>query len=137
MSEEKKIFIDEDWKSQIAAEKEELQREAEEQTESPQPQPQPGEVPPASLEMLVTMFASEAMMALGQLPNPATGELSISLDHARYAIDMLQMLQEKTKGNLDPNEAKMLEDLLHQLRMLFVASQSPPLEDAPSIQPEG
>ncbi len=134
MSEEKKIFIDEDWKSQIAAEKEELQREAEEQTESPEPQQ--GEVPPASLEMLVTMFASEAMMALGQLPNPATGQLSISLDHARYAIDMLQMLQEKTKGNLDPNEAKMLEDLLHQLRMLFVASQSPP-EDTPSIQLEG
>jgi len=67
MSEEKKIIIDDDWKSQVAAEKEELKREAVEQpTESPQPQPQ--EMPPASFEMLMTMFATEAMAALGQLP---------------------------------------------------------------------
>ncbi len=126
MSDEKKIIIDDDWKSQVAAEKEELQREAQEQpSEAP---PQPGEMPPASLEMLLTMFASEAMIALGQLPNPANNQMSISLDHARYAIDMLEMLQEKTKGNLEPNEEKMLEDLLHQLRMLFVASQSAPAE---------
>ena len=134
MSEEKKIFVDEDWKSQIAAEKEELKREAKQHTESPEPQT--AAMPPASFEMLVTMFASEAMMALGQLPNPATNELSVSLEHARYAIDMLQMLQEKTQGNLEPNEAQMLEDLLHQLRMLFVASQSPP-ESKPTILPEG
>jgi len=52
-----------------------------------------------------------------------TNELSTNIEHARYAIDMLQMLEEKTKGNLEPNEAKTLEDLLHQLRMLFVAQQ--------------
>ena len=126
MSDEKKIIIDDDWKSQVAAEKEALQREAEEQPSKEVPQP--GEMPPASLEMLLTMFASEAMIALGQLPNPANNELTLSLDHARYAIDMLEMLQEKTKGNLEPNEEKMLEDLLHQLRMLFVSTQSAPTE---------
>lgn len=136
MSEDKKIIIDDDWKSQIAAEKEQLQREAEEQSNSPEAEPQPGEMPPASLEMLVTMFASEAMIALGQLPNPMTNELTISLEHAQYAIDMLQMIQEKTQGNLEANEAKMLEDLLHQLRMLFVASKSAPAS-SPEISPEG
>jgi len=120
MSEEKKIIIDDDWKSQVAAEKEELQREAEEQ---PTEAPQPMDMPPASFEMLMTMFATEAMAALGQLPNPVNNELSINIEHARYAIDMLQMLEEKTEGNLEPNEAKILEDLLHQLRMLFVAQK--------------
>jgi len=130
---EKKILIDDDWKSQVAAEKEELKREASEQpTEPPQPvPPSQQQMPPASFEMLMTMFATEAMTALGQLPNPINNELSINIEHARYAIDMLQMLEEKTKGNLDPNEAKTIEDLLHQLRMLFVASQS-----APATSPE-
>ena len=83
-------------------------------------------MPPASFEMLLTMFATEAMAALGQLPNPLTNEVSINLEHARYAIDMLQMLGEKTEGNLDAGEKKMLEDLTHQLRMLYVAANSPP-----------
>jgi len=125
---EKKILIDDDWKSQVAAEKEELKREAAEQPAEP-PQPMPPsqqQMPPASFEMLMTMFATEAMTALGQMPNPINNELSINIEHARYAIDMLQMLEEKTKGNLDPNEASTLESLLHQLRMLFVASQSGP-----------
>jgi hypothetical protein len=134
MSEEKKIIIDDDWKSQVAAEKEVLKQEAAEQPTEP---PQPMEMPPASFEMLMTMFATEAMAALGQLPNPVNNELSINIEHARYAIDMLQMLEEKTKGNLDPNEAKTIEDLLHQLRMLFVASQSaPPASPEQSISPE-
>jgi len=127
MSEEKKIFIDDDWKSQVAAEKAELEREAESQLAEPPPspsQPPSQEMPPASFEMLMTMFATEAMAALGQLPNPMTNEVSINIEHARYAIDMLQMLEAKTKGNLEPNEAKTLEDLLHQLRMLFVAQQT-------------
>jgi len=142
MSEEKKIFIDDDWKSQVAAEKAEFQREAEEQppqtqeTQSQETQTQetnpsqPQGMPPASFEMLLTMFATEAMAALGQLPNPINNELSVNIEHARYAIDMLQMLEEKTKGNLDPGEAKTLEDLLHQLRLLFVASQ-PSSPDSP------
>jgi len=119
MSEEKKIFIDEDWKTQVAAERDELQREAKEKPSETTP---PVEMPPASFEMLLTMFATEALVALGQMPNPVSNEIAVSLEHARYSIDMLQMLEEKTKGNLDPNEEKILEDLLHQLRMLFVSA---------------
>ena len=87
MSEEKKIIVDEDWKSQVAAEKEELQQEAQDKT-SPEAQ-----LPPASLELLLTTFATEAMVALGQLPNPVTKEVTTNLAHARYAIDMVEMLQ--------------------------------------------
>ena len=125
MSEEKKIIIDDDWKSQVAAEKEALKQEAatkSSETEKPAAD-QPPKMPPASLEMLVTTLATEAMVALGQFPNPATQEASVNPEHATYAIDMLAILQEKTKGNLTPDEEKMLTDLLHQLRMMFVAMQ--------------
>lgn len=124
MSEEKKIIIDDDWKSQVAAEKEALKQEpSDAEAESPEQLPQ---MPPASFEMLVTTLATEAMVALGQFPNPATQELSLSLDHASYAIDMLTMLEEKTKGNRTPEEETMMTQLLHQLRMMFVQVQETP-----------
>jgi len=142
MSDDKKIFIDDDWKSQVAAEKEAMKQEVAEtqqassddgssagpSSDSGQPAPgQPTAMPVASLEMLVTTLATEAMVALGQFPNPATQEISVSPEHASYAIDMLAMLEEKTKGNLTPAEETMVTDLLHQLRMMFVAvQQSPP-----------
>lgn len=134
--EEKKIIIDDDWKSQVAAEKEALKHEADEKKEqsaeddSPAAPPQPGQMPPASFEMLVTTFGTEAMVAMGQLPNPMTNEVSFSPDHASYAIDMLAMLKDKTKGNLNDAEESMIVDVLHQLRMSFIAvkQQTPPAQ---------
>ena len=125
MSEEKKIIIDEDWKSQVEAEKKAFEEEAGEQ-ESPAETASgasEAKMPPASLEMLVTSLATEALAALGQMPNPATNEVSTSPEHARYAIDMIEMLQQKTKGNLSSGEEDMFRDLLHQLRMLFITVQ--------------
>ncbi len=132
MSGEKKIFIDEDWKSQVEAEKEALSKETE--TDKPTA---PGlhELPPASFEMLVTTFASEAMVALGQLPNPFTNEHVLNWEHARYTIDMLQVLQDKTKGNLSTEEAAMLEALLHQLRLAFVTLQNEYGSQTPTVDP--
>ncbi len=121
MSDEKKIFIDEDWKSQVEKEKENFAQHA---ATEPAAEVDPYYLPPASFEMLVTTFASEAMVALGQLPNPFTNEHSISWEHARYTIDMLQVVQDKTKGNLSVDEATMLETLLHQLRLAFVTLQN-------------
>jgi hypothetical protein len=141
MSEEKKIIIDDDWKDQVAAEKEALKQEAQaspaadntaadntaadssaaDNTASGEALPA---MPPASFEMLVTTLATEAMVALGQFPNPATQETTVSTEHATYAIDMLSMLKEKTKGNVTDGEDTMLTDLLHQLRMMFIAVQA-------------
>lgn len=117
MADEKKIIIDEDWKSQVEAEKKALAQE-----EAAKPANQQ-ELPAASFEMLVTTFATEAMVALGQLPNPFTNEHSLSFEHAKYTIDMLQVLEDKTKGNLSTDEAALLESLLHQLRMAYVTLQ--------------
>lgn len=136
MSNEKKIFIDEDWKSQVEAEKEALAHEPEKDPAQPT---FPNDMPPASFEMLVTTFASEAMVALGQIPNPFTNEHTISWEHAKYAIDMLQVLQDKTAGNLSPDEAAMLDTLLHQLRLAFVTLQQEygalPKSDSGIVQP--
>jgi hypothetical protein len=138
MAEDKKIIIDEDWKSQVEAEKEAF---AQEETVKPANQQ---ELPAASFEMLVTTFATEAMVALGQLPNPFTNEHSLSFEHAKYTIDMLQVLEDKTKGNLSTEEAALLESLLHQLRLAYVTLQkeysahiagSPPAGSSPIIEP--
>jgi hypothetical protein len=127
MSEEKKIIIDEDWKSQVEAEKETIAKEQTEQTEQPEaPAGAPAgaqEMPPASFEMLLTSLATEAMISLGQLPDMTGQPSEVNVPQARYAIDMLQMLEEKTKGNLTPGEQQAVENILHQLRMMFVAVQ--------------
>ena len=130
MAEEKKIIIDEDWKSQVEAEKEELQRgpksettagpDADAQAESGPLPP----LPPASLETLLSMLATEAAISMGQLPHPETGKPDKNLDQAQYLIDTIAMLEEKTRGNLSAEEATGISGLLHQLRMLFVSVQA-------------
>jgi hypothetical protein len=83
--------------------------------------------------MLVTTLATEAMIGLGQFPHPMTGKVHPDAAQARYAIDMLEMLAEKTKGNLTPGEERGIRDLLHQLRMAFVAG---PVAAAPNSADE-
>jgi hypothetical protein len=130
MSEEKKIIIDEDWKSQVAAEKEAAERQAREKPRGVADSPGAAagaaahEPLEASFELLITTFVTEAMAALGQLPHPATGALEFDPAHARFAIDMLEVIAEKTKGNLTPDEERGLQQVVHQLRMAFVAVSS-------------
>ncbi|QDS98092.1 DUF1844 domain-containing protein [Adhaeretor mobilis] len=136
MSEEKKIIIDEDWKSQVTAEKEAADKQAAETGADEAATGQPGMFPEASIEMLISIFVTEAMVGMGQIPHPATGQPQPSLEQSRYAIDMLEVLQEKTKGNLSDEEENTLRDLLHQLRMAFVAVQSQQQPPTSPIQTE-
>jgi len=124
MNDEKKIIVDEDWKSRIEAERQEEALQASEKEK--QPAAQAAQFPPASFEMLLTTLATEAMVALGQLPHPATQKAEQNLGQARYVIDMLEVISEKTKGNLSPSEEAMQIELLHQLRMGFVAAEAAP-----------
>ena len=122
---EKKIIIDEDWKSQVEREREQM-RDTDGETPAADDRPDAGgmpqdvELPPASFGLLVSMMATQAMAAMGQLADPATGKPEINLQFAKYHIDLLAVLQEKTKGNLDEEEAPMLEATVHELRMMFV-----------------
>lgn len=71
--------------------------------------------------LFLSTLSMQALMALGEVPNPATGQPHADLEQARYLIDILGMLQEKTQGNLSPEESALLEDLLYELRMKYVA----------------
>ena len=78
------------------------------------------QMPPASLEMLVTTLVTEAMISLGQVPHPQTGEVVFQPLQAKYLIDTIDMLREKTKGNVTADETDLMEQLLHQLRLAYV-----------------
>lgn len=79
---------------------------------------------------LIMMLSQSAMQQLGKLVNPMTGKTEVSLEGARMTIDMLEMIQEKTEGNRDEEEDKMLKELLSNLQMNYVdTSQNPPSEE--------
>lgn len=124
MPDEKKLIIDEDWKSQVEAEKRQAQPEAKAAAERPSAEAEKHDVPmpPASLELLLTMLATEALMALGQVPNPITGRVETHRNQATYLIDTIDMLRQKTTGNLTSDEQLLIDTLLHQLRLAFVES---------------
>jgi len=78
------------------------------------------ELPPPSLEVIISTFATQAAVALGQVPNPVTNRTEDDLEQAKFAIDLLQVLEEKTKGNREENEERLLTDVLYKLRMIFI-----------------
>jgi hypothetical protein len=82
------------------------------------------ELPPPSFQLLVATFASQATVAFGHVANPIDGKKEVRLELARHAIDMLDILEQKTKGNLTAEESAMLEGVLHQLRLAFVDATS-------------
>lgn len=143
MSDEPKIIVDDDWKKQARAEKAKLaEAEKANQAKAPPagarppgatpgkapagagPGPGPGEEaePPYNIDFpeLMRMLGTQALMYLGQFPDPQTGKAIIALDMAKVHIDMLGVLEEKTKGNLTPDEDRDLKGLLGELRMIFV-----------------
>lgn len=121
---EKKIIIDEDWKQEAQKEKdtlaaqEETEKKAAEETQS-----EHGPLPKGDFSALVSMLVTQALFALGMLEVKGhEGEKrEPDLHVAKYNIDMLETLEEKTKGNLNEEEAKVLENMLGQLRMAYVS----------------
>ena len=75
---------------------------------------------PASFVHFLSTLATNAAAALGAVPHPATGQRSLDLETGKYWLDVLGMLRDKTKGNLSPQEARLLEGLLADLRMQYV-----------------
>ena len=75
--------------------------------------------PPASFEGIVQMFASQALAAMGGFPG-AGGGGEARLDYAKYFIDLLEVLDAKTKSDRTADEAEMLDGVLHHLRMVYV-----------------
>lgn len=74
----------------------------------------------ASFSVLLTSLASSTVMALGLAPDPQTGKTHKDKAMAKFNIDLLSVLKEKTKGNLSSEEAKFLEALISDLQMKFI-----------------
>src|ERR671929_2273867 len=74
----------------------------------------------------VMMHAQNAALFLGQIPNPKSGEPEVNLDLARMFIDQLEMIQEKTRGNLTNEETTVLRNALSNLHMAYVEASGEP-----------
>lgn len=80
----------------------------------------PGGLPPVDFHTFVLSLGSSALLHLGELEHPEAGGPQQDLALAKHTIDLLAMLQEKTKGNLTPPEEKLMESLLFDLRLRYV-----------------
>lgn len=109
---EKKIIIDDDWKQEAQQEKETLAAKLEEEKQHQRV------APVASFEVLINSLAMPAMLNLGMISMP---DHQPNLSEAKFYIDLLEVVEQKTKGNLSTQEHNTLTTLLYELRMAFVA----------------
>lgn len=114
--------VDESWKEQVEREKSSQPPKAAPGPENPSPAAAAGPAGgPSPFGMFLSSLSMQAMMALGEMPHPMTQERLEDLEQARYLIDVLGVLQTKTRGNLTPEESQMLDGALYELRMKYVA----------------
>ena len=77
-------------------------------------------LPQPDFQILVSTFATQAAVGLGQIANPTTNKTDIDLQQAKFAIDILQVLEEKSNGNRTKEEDEYLSEVLYQLRMVYI-----------------
>ncbi len=75
---------------------------------------------PMNFQTLIFSFSTTALLQLGVAPHPASGKQEQDLPGAKQTIDILEILQQKTRGNLTPAEAQLLEECLYDLKMTYV-----------------
>jgi len=139
VNEQKKI--DEDWKRRAQMEK--LQDAAKVGDIPPQAggrprgekmhRPAPGRHGEADFLTLVEQLASQALLFMGAVRDPLTGQVQEDPEQAQMAIDLLGVLEEKTRGNLTPEEQAALRQILDDVRMTFVRLQSPGPPPGPTM----
>ena len=138
-----KIIVDSDWKAQAQAEKQKL---ADQELKRPRqqaagPGSQAPDLPKASFEELVRLLVGPALMYLGGVPDPQTGKAIVALDVARYHIDLLKVIEDKTKGNLSEQESQTITQVLHELRLRYIEMEKlvskAALEGATTIEAPG
>lgn len=112
MADGPKIHIDDDWKSEAAREKEQLAESVEQQGERT--------LPKADFLGLLNLLAMQAMVGLGGFAGPGGQEIPPNLELAKHHIDLIDVLDRKTQGNLDAEEKRVIDTTLHQLRMAYV-----------------
>ncbi|MCC7204711.1 MAG: DUF1844 domain-containing protein [Phycisphaeraceae bacterium] len=125
-----KIQVDSDWKAQAQAEKEKLAQKAQSSAGpggAGAAKSTPGGragggggTPPADFTTLVSTMATQALLAMGLIADPRSGQRYLSLDVARHHIDMLGVIEQKTKGNLSEQEQELVSGTLYELRQHYI-----------------
>ncbi|HHT9124521.1 MAG TPA: DUF1844 domain-containing protein [Candidatus Brocadiia bacterium] len=118
MTEEEKK-IDEDWKKQIQQEKEKIDEELK-ASSSDSPSTGKKQIPQANFTLFISGLATQSYILLGLIENPLTKQKEKDINQAKYLIDILNILEEKTKGNLTKDEQNYFKSLMYDLRMAFV-----------------
>ncbi len=111
MDETAKKKIDENWKEEVNKEKEKTE-------EKNQSYYQP------NFKIFISSLSMQAMIALGRLENPVTKSSEKNFDQARYLIDTLEIIKDKTKNNLNQEEEKLIEESLFSLRMAYLEEKN-------------
>ena len=115
------VHSDEDWKNRVKEEDRLRDEQAAKQTAPPADDPSTSaRLPRADLSTLIQMLATQAMAALGLLAGPGEEQPVLRLPLARHFIDLLGVIEEKTRGNLSQQEEKLISISLHELRMTYV-----------------
>jgi hypothetical protein len=111
---EKDKNIDETWKDTVAKEKESLKQDGK-------------FVPPEpDFNFFITTLALQASIALGYVDNPVTNQKQEDISQAKFLIDTIGMLKEKTKGNLSKEETDLIENALYELRVQYITKTQHP-----------
>lgn len=114
------LHIDSDWKAQAQAEKDRLAKQEAERERSKPQTGAPGELPPVDFRTIVHLLASQGLMSLGGYGDQETGRVVVDLPGAKLMIDLMGVLEAKTKGNLSEEEATELRAVIGELRARFV-----------------
>ena len=126
---EKNTNADADWTEEARREKERLSQE----------EAQPERLPEPTFSELVNLIVIQALAGLGMMPGPQGERIGPNFEVAKHFIDMLAVLDDKTKNNLTPEEKQLLEQVTYDLRMRYVESTKagtvPPAPGPTSDQP--
>ncbi len=125
--EQKKIIVDDDWKAEARREKQRIAEQQQATAQEPLPNP--------SFAELVNLIAIQAMVGLGLVGGPGAERMPPNLDAAKHFIDMLQVLDDKTRNNLSPEEKRLLDSVLYEMRMRYVQMAGGSIGPAPAAPP--
>ena len=131
---DRRIFTDEDKDAEVKDKKEQTHPATEEQAQSPPetektPEPEPSKTdeseeqpqfPEINFPTFIVSLNASALLHLGAIEDPSTGQKTKNLPMAKQTIDILSMLEEKTAGNLDNEEKNLLKNILYELRLMYV-----------------
>ncbi|HOX54980.1 MAG: DUF1844 domain-containing protein [Candidatus Omnitrophica bacterium] len=109
MDEQNKKKVDESWKDAVEKEKSQEQQK-----------PESVQVPEVDFMNFITSLSLQSLISLGEIESPFTGNKEVNIKQARFLIDTLDMIKEKTKGNLTDEESKVLDTMLYELKMKYI-----------------